>query len=365
MKTAATSSSRSRSPLRQQHEQRSSDFTNFHEPLTNLFEKPVTVEGWTKYAISEEQIAQFNRDGYLPCVRILSDEQIEVLRSELETLYDRNHPRSDLWYAFDCIAPTDDPRERVFNSLGAWRLSPGFHDICWSPAFRMAALQIMGSRFRLLHDQLFCKPARDGDAVGWHQDYPYWTWTKPVAHLTCWVALDDATIESGCLWYVPGSHKWGLLPMTGLAANMEAVVQVLDSEQEEHLRHFKTPAVMPKGYATFHHPLLLHGSYGNTSAQARRGLAIHIMADGVLSNRGNRDMGKFPAPPTGEVMDGLCYPSLISCNDELALMQAAMGKACNPSMPLDLKEFDAMMLQALRLRLRAEQRQRSSSDERA
>ncbi|CAE8619620.1 unnamed protein product [Polarella glacialis] len=356
----ARSRSRSRDGQRRLQQSRCSDFTDQHAPLSDLFEQPSTVEGWAKYALSEAQIAQFNRDGYLTGVRILSNEQVEVLCAELEALYDRNHPRADLWYQFDCILPTDNPRDKLFNSLGAWRMSAGFHDICWSPAFRMAAFQLLGSQYRLLHDQLFCKPAKDGGVVSWHQDYAYWTWTKPLAHLTCWVGLDDVSTESGGLCYVPGSHTWGLLPTTGLAADMEWVKQVLDPSQVEQLQNCKAPAELPKGYASFHHPLTMHGSYGNISSNVRRGTAIHVMRDGVVSNIGKRDMGKFPAPPSGTVMQGPCYPMLIANDAELGLMSKAAGKACNPALPLDLAEYDAMMLQALRQRLQVE-RQRSTS----
>lgn len=207
----------------------------------------------------------------------------------------------------------------------------------------------------------FCKPAKDGSAVSWHQDYAYWTWTKPLAHLTCWVGLDDVSAESGCLWYVPGSHTWGLLPTTGLAGDMEMVTQVLNTMQAEQLQNCRVPAELSKGYASFHHPLTMHGSYGNTSSNERRATAIHVMRDGVVSNRGKRDMGKFPAPPTGAVMQGPCYPLLIADGAELSLMSKAAGEARNAALPLDLAEFDAMMLQALRQRLQAERRRRTTS----
>jgi len=55
------------------------------------------------------------------------------------------------------------------------------------------------------------------------QDYSYWTRTQPMAHLSCWIGLDDATRENGCVHYVPGSHRWNLLPITGLANDMDAL----------------------------------------------------------------------------------------------------------------------------------------------
>ena len=86
-----------------------------------------------------------------------------------------------------------DPTRVLFHALGAWRITPGFHDLLWHPAFTVPASQLLGGAVRFWHDQLFCKPAQHGGVVAWHQDYSYWTRTKPMAHLTCWIGLDDAT----------------------------------------------------------------------------------------------------------------------------------------------------------------------------
>src|SRR2546423_1120669 len=72
--------------------------------------------------------------------------------------------------------------------------------------------------------------------VAWHQDYSYWTRTRPMAHLTCWIGLDDATRDNGCLHYVPGSHRWELLPVTGLASDMDAIQTVLSPEQRAQFK---------------------------------------------------------------------------------------------------------------------------------
>jgi ectoine hydroxylase-related dioxygenase (phytanoyl-CoA dioxygenase family) len=79
---------------------------------------------------------------------------------------------------------------------------------------------------------LFCKPAREGGVVAWHQDYSYWTRTQPMAHLTCWIGLDQSTLENGCLQYVPESHRWPLLPVTGLAGDMDEIRTVLTAQQQ-------------------------------------------------------------------------------------------------------------------------------------
>ena len=108
----------------------------------------------------------------------------------------------------------------------------------------------------------FANPEKGG-VVAWHQDYSYWTRTKPIAHLTCWCGLDDSTIENGCLQYVPGSQRWGLLDKPELAGNMMGIMDYLTPQQREEFRpvYVETKA----GEAIFHHSLTLHGSSENKS----------------------------------------------------------------------------------------------------
>ena len=104
----------------------------------------------------------------------------------------------------------------------------------------MPASQLLGGAVRFWHDQLFCKPPRHGGVVAWHQDYSYWTRTLPMAHLTCFIALDDTDLENGCLHHVPGTHRWPLLPVTGLAGDMNAIQTVLDPDQKAIFRPLPT-----------------------------------------------------------------------------------------------------------------------------
>ena len=69
--------------------------------------------------------------------------------------------------------------------------------------------------------------------MAWHQDYSYWTRTQPMTHLTCWIGLDTGFAHNGCLQYIPGSHRWQLLPVTGLAGDMHAIQSVLSEEQKK------------------------------------------------------------------------------------------------------------------------------------
>jgi ectoine hydroxylase-related dioxygenase (phytanoyl-CoA dioxygenase family) len=186
---------------------------------------------------------------------------------------------------------------------------PGFHDLLWHPAFTVAASQLLAGPVRFWHDQLFCKPAHHGGVVAWHQDYSYWTRTKPMAHLTCWIGLDDSTKENGCLHYVPGSHRWELLPITGLAGDMNAVQSVLSPEQKAQ---FKPVAIeLKKGEASFHHPLLMHGSYENRTDRPRRATVINAFRDGVRSDLSQPLLKGADTVPAGQPMGGRFFPLLL------------------------------------------------------
>ncbi|MGH7127853.1 MAG: phytanoyl-CoA dioxygenase family protein, partial [Planctomycetaceae bacterium] len=197
------------------------DLSTRHVPVTDLFPQPQSSGECRRHRLSDEQVRSFEEHGYVAGVPMLSGEQIEALRSELAAFFDPDHAGRELWYEYH-VNESADPENVLFHALGAWRISPGFHDVLWNPAFTVPASQLLGGAVRFWHDQLFCKPALHGGVVAWHQDYSYWTRTRPMAHLTCWIALDDSTRDNGCLQYVPGSHRWSLLPITGLAGNMEA-----------------------------------------------------------------------------------------------------------------------------------------------
>lgn len=137
----------------------------------------------------------FFRDwGYLSGIKLLNSAQVDQLNKELAAISDRAYPGNELLHEFHSNE-SSDPDAILFHTLGHWRITPGFHDVLWNPAFVKAASQLFGNAaIRFWHDPLFCKPALHSSVVAWHQHYSYWTRTDLIQHLlTCWVALDDAT----------------------------------------------------------------------------------------------------------------------------------------------------------------------------
>jgi ectoine hydroxylase-related dioxygenase (phytanoyl-CoA dioxygenase family) len=286
----------------------SKDLSQFHSLLSDIFTWPKNKADWEQYRLSKEQVEFFNENGYVSDIKILDNRQIERLHQDLAEIADPTHPGHSLFYEFSSNESTD-PNKVLFHALGAWRITKGFHDVLWNPAFVMAASQLLGDKpVRFWHDQLFCKPALHGGVVAWHQDYSYWTRTKPMQHLTCWVGLDDATKENGCLYYIPNSHRWGLLQKPALAGDMEGLMDYLTEGQKAEFR--PVAIELKKGYGTFHHPLMVHGSFENTSSRSRRAFVINVFADGTRSDSDSELLEGTGVIPKGEKMDGQFYPLL-------------------------------------------------------
>ncbi len=285
------------------------DLSNEHKPVSDFLKYGKSVEdSAATFQLSDEQIEFFHENGYVSGMRILSHEQIEQLRKELSLLLDPEHDGRELWHEYQSNESAD-PNRVLFHALGAWRVSPGFHDLLWHRAFGIPASQLLDGSVRFWHDQLFCKPAEHGGVVAWHQDYSYWTRTQPMAHLTCWIGLDDATSSNGCLQYIPGSHQWDLLPVTGLAGDMDAIQEALSHDQWER---FQNPVAieLKAGEASFHHPLMVHGSYENSTISPRRATVINVVRDGVTSASDQPLLDGVPPIPSGEPLGGQFFPLL-------------------------------------------------------
>jgi ectoine hydroxylase-related dioxygenase (phytanoyl-CoA dioxygenase family) len=284
------------------------DLSDFHFPVSKIFKWPTNAADWEKYKLTKEQVEFFHEYGYLSDVKFLEEDQIKLLIEQLGNIMEPDHPGHHLYYEFHSNESTD-PNSVLFHALGAWRITDGFHDVLWNPAFVMAASQLLGNRaVRFWHDQLFCKPAKHGGVVAWHQDYSYWTRTGPIQHLTCWVALDDSTVENGCLYYIPKSHNWGLLDKPELAGDMNGIMNYLTEEQKKQFK--PVPIELKAGYGTFHHPLLVHGSYENKSNRSRRAFVLNVFADGTASNSNDEMLQGVPRITKGNKMEGKFFPLL-------------------------------------------------------
>lgn len=247
---------------------------------TDLAQHPgaITPWAWDGSRLTDEQVQSFNENGFLVGIPVFTKDEISKIREAIIAITDPEHLGNQFWYEYSSdLAQTGG----MLHGIGGWRVRPELHDIIWHPKIVAIAEQLLAGDSRLLFDQLFCKPPRQEGLVSWHQDYSYWTYSQPMQHLTCWIALDDADLSNGCVQYVPGSHKWGvLLPRPDkLTREQDSIKRHLTEEQ---LGAFSPVAAeVAAGQVLFHHPLTLHGSSPNSSDRPRRGTTIHYVKDGT------------------------------------------------------------------------------------
>jgi len=164
----------------------------------------------TDAGLNPEQVSSFQRDGFLNAGRVLDDSELDELSSELDRIiaigpdgYGDGDPEPVAYRTMSSERP-------VWQIINIWEASPLFERLIYHPAIVRGISQLTGfADLQVWHDQVQYKPARAGGATGWHQDAPLWPSIDPMTPVSAWLPFDDADLENGCMWMVPGSHRWG------------------------------------------------------------------------------------------------------------------------------------------------------------
>jgi non-haem Fe2+, alpha-ketoglutarate-dependent halogenase len=222
--------------------------------------------------LTAEQIADFNREGYLTGLRIFDEEEISGFRRYFDELLARTLAAGGSSYS---IATAHLRHRRVYDLLTHPRIVGRVRDLLGDDVIGW------GSHF-------FCKMPGDGKRVSWHQDASYWPLT-PSKVVTMWLAIDDASVENACMRYIPGSHRLGHLTYT-LTEEDDANVLNQTVENAELLGE-PVNVELKAGEASMHSDLLLHGSEANTSARRRCGLTLRYCPVEVRAELGWNEKG--------------------------------------------------------------------------
>jgi hypothetical protein len=234
---------------------------SFH-PCTNPAPKVLT----------SEQVARFNRDGYLMPFRIFSDAEIAELRGYFDGLLARYTAEGKDSYS---ISSAHLRHGRVW-------------DVLTSPRVAAVVADLIGPNVVGWGSHFFCKMPNDGKTVSWHQDASYWPLT-PSKAVTVWLAVDDADRDNACMWYIPGTHVLGHLTWK-LSETDEANVL---NQTVPGVEKFGDPVdvALKAGEASLHSDLLLHGSEANVSNRRRCGLTLRYTPADVRAYLGWHDKG--------------------------------------------------------------------------
>ena len=222
------------------------------------------------YLVTDAERQAFDDDGYVHLPEVLTQSELDAI----ETVYDafmRGEiavPGKDLNDMVTGAYGTDPAGFAIFNVMLPRRYHPDWQGNVFEQVGLSIAEQLCGEGMVLDFDQLLAKkPGRDDAVFAWHQDQAYWINTADRRTATCWLAIDDSTVENGCMQFLPGSHREPLRPHRPVRGDRrEQHTLVTDLRPGDVMR----PVEIRRGDVTVHNEGVLHGSGGNTSSTSRR-----------------------------------------------------------------------------------------------
>lgn len=221
--------------------------------------------------LSAAQIDSFERDGFVLADGFFDDDEVTHLQDCYMTTVDRLTREQSIQNVQS--GEDDDADFQVYQIRTAHLQHPIFRMLINDTRLLDMVEGLLGPDLRLIHYQGLYKPARTGGEVGWHQDNHYFNVAENRT-ISVWLALDDATVENGCMWYLPGQHDKALpheqLWDTAEKKGFYYAIRDIDADGA-------FPAEVKKGGFAIHHCLMPHRSLKNETGAPRRAIAMHFM----------------------------------------------------------------------------------------
>ncbi len=215
--------------------------------------------------------AVYEKDGFFFPYNVTGEAEAAVLLADLE--------------AAEAALGDDSARLSMLRSYPA-QLLPSFAGLIRHPRLIEAVSQIIGPDLLVWSCGFFIKEAGSRSYVSWHQDLNYWGLDGD-REVTAWFALTPATVENGCMRFVPGSHRQKDVPHVDsfapdnlLTRGQEIAVEVDEASAVNVL--------LRAGQASFHHGHMFHASGPNMTSSRRLGVAIRYVAPSMKQVSGDK-----------------------------------------------------------------------------
>ncbi len=217
--------------------------------------------------LTDQQVAQYNRDGYISPVPAIDAERAANFKAE-----------------YDSFRNSGDPEVGDLLRSKPHLIFPSLFDLVRDPAITEPVTSILGPNLLAWGTSFFAKNAGDPGYVSWHQDANYWG-LEPHEVLTAWIAFSPSRRENGCMRVVPGSHLGEAFEHrdTFAEGNLLSRGQEIAVEVDENSA---ADICLEPGEMSLHHVGLVHGSDPNTSTIPRIGFAIRYIATHVRQHGG-------------------------------------------------------------------------------
>ena len=254
------------------------------------------------YPLSQEQIDQYRRDGFIQLDDVITGKVLETMQS---VIFDAVASETRDGETQAGKSRTPSTYEKIFNQkVNLWQRHPEVARFTLSRALGSIAMRLEGQRMRLWHDQaLFKEPMKGNNKTPWHQDAVYWPHADRWRQTTVWIALRDATTQNGCMAFVEGTHSLGPLPPVDLGDPQDLF------DNAPHIRPVKpVPRPLRAGSVTFHNGLTFHYAGPNKSDATREAFAIIYMPDGTRYDGKDHMVTDGQGFAIGDVLDSALFP---------------------------------------------------------
>lgn len=217
-------------------------------------------------SLTQEQITQFQQDGYLVVRSVISAQTLKNLCHAADEIVveSRHITQSDDNFTLEPDHTSDRLRLRQVRHPVVHR--PIFWNVATSNEVLDCVEGLIGPNIKFHHSKLNMKVERGGTEIGWHQDVAFFPYTN-FDLVACGLALDDTTVENGCLLVVPGSHRIGMLNHRDETGEFVGKITVksggFDSDEA-------VPVELKAGDMSIHHVAVAHCSLANQSSRSRR-----------------------------------------------------------------------------------------------
>jgi len=233
-----------------------------------------------KTKLTQEQIQFYQDNGFLHVPGFLSPaETVELKNAVLESVAAMGKRRlTGAGKEWD--ESGENFYDKVFTQrINLWRINDTVKRYMLSPALGKQVCELADVYgMRVWHDQTLIKEPF-ANPTAWHLDNPYWSFSSRDA-ISIWIALEDATLENGCMWFVPGSHKIATYENVTIGVNMADLFKLYPKMAEID----PVPVPMKAGDCSFHNGLAAHGAGANMTRRRRIAMTCGYMPDGCTFN---------------------------------------------------------------------------------
>ena len=216
--------------------------------------------------ISSNQIKFFDQEGYLELEKILSEQDIVFYSKTYDAFINNEFDTTDL--RSDLSGKEDNDMEYITQIMLPSKIYPDLLDLSMHQKSLAIAQQLLGQDMILDFDMLINKAPYTNQPTPWHQDAAYWIDMPDKRALSIWFAIDEATLENGCMWYTPKSHQSPL--REHFQPLGKGALQCSGSENES------IAVPLKPGSCTIHHGHTLHYSRGNNTSRHRRAFILNF-----------------------------------------------------------------------------------------